>query len=96
MTNLSSPPAPSFALLVQEIEATPPEHWAELLETLRQFRSQRSRLAVIRNPDQAQKNQAAIDLLRTWREEGDTEEQRQAWQFLETELDPLTNTKTQQ
>jgi hypothetical protein len=73
---------------VQELEATPQEYWSELLETLRQFRSQRSHPeAAVRNPEQAQKNQAAIDLLRTWREEGDMEEQRQAWQFLETALD---------
>jgi hypothetical protein len=31
---------PSLDTLVQEIEATPVEHWAELLSQLRQFREQ--------------------------------------------------------
>jgi len=32
-------------------------------------------------------NQAAIDLLRSWREEGDEQEQRETWEFLQQSLD---------
>jgi hypothetical protein len=37
MTDPSSSTA-SFELLLREIEATPREYWADLLDTLRQFR----------------------------------------------------------
>jgi hypothetical protein len=32
-------------------------------------------------------NQAAIDLLRSWRETGNEQEQRETWEFLEKALD---------
>ncbi|WP_068818197.1 antitoxin AF2212-like protein [Phormidesmis priestleyi] len=32
-------------------------------------------------------NQAALDLLRSWREEGDEQEQRETWEFLQQSLD---------
>jgi predicted DNA-binding antitoxin AbrB/MazE fold protein len=32
-------------------------------------------------------NQAALDLLRSWREDGDEEEQKATWEFLQTALD---------
>jgi len=32
-------------------------------------------------------NQAAIDLLRSWRETGDEQEQKETWEFLQTALD---------
>jgi hypothetical protein len=75
-------------LLVSEIEATPPEYWEELLVTLRQFRDRvtRSQPTVI-DAEQRQKNQAAIDLLKSWVDEGDTEADTQAWETLKTNLD---------
>jgi len=36
---------------------------------------------------QREKNQAAIELLRSWREEGDEEEQRQAFENLKRTLE---------
>jgi hypothetical protein len=44
--------------------------------------------------DQIQKNQAAIQLLRLWRE-GDEQEQRETWEYLERVLDEdrLSNRK---
>jgi predicted DNA-binding antitoxin AbrB/MazE fold protein len=32
-------------------------------------------------------NQAALDLLRAWREDGDEQEQKATWEFLQTALD---------
>lgn len=39
------------------------------------------------NTERARKNQAAIELLRSWREEGDKEEQRETWEYLKKVLD---------
>jgi hypothetical protein len=74
--------------LVDEIEATPEEHWEELLTTLRQFRQSATHLpSRIINPEQAKKNQAAIDLLQSWMNEEDEGEDAQAWEILKTNLD---------
>ena len=32
-------------------------------------------------------NQAALDLLRSWREAGDEQDQKETWEFLQTALD---------
>jgi ferritin len=73
---------------VREIEATPPEYWDEILATLRQFREhvtqQKSRVVDV---EQRRKNQAAIDLLQSWVEEGDSEADTQAWETLKINLD---------
>ncbi|MFM8306958.1 MAG: hypothetical protein ACKN87_07865 [Microcystis aeruginosa] len=63
-----SSPAPAYLdLLLQEIEATPREYWADLLDTLRQFREKiPSTAPSLIDSEQAQKNQAAIDLLDSW------------------------------
>jgi hypothetical protein len=42
MVDRSSSPPTSLELLLHEIEATPREYWADLLDALRQFRSFRS------------------------------------------------------
>ncbi len=83
-----SPPA-SLELLLYEIEATPRAYWADLLDTLRQFRGKiPSTTPSIVNAEQAQKNQAAIDLLDSWLDDNeDTSEHRQAWDFLKPALD---------
>jgi thiamine pyrophosphate-dependent acetolactate synthase large subunit-like protein len=84
MTILRSTP-PSFEVLLQEIQATPREHWAALLDNLHQFRQQ---LPPSHDPEQAQKNQAAIDLLDSWLDETeDATEHQQAWDFLKIALD---------
>jgi hypothetical protein len=75
--------------LLHEIEATPREYWAEVLDTLRQFR-QKIPVSVqpIVNAEQAQKNQAAIDLLDSWLGDGeDAAEHQKSWDFLKTALD---------
>lgn len=79
---------PSLNSLVREIEATPGEHWEELLSQLRQFRENvTKRQPNVVDAQQLQKNQAAIALLHTWVEEGSTEEDTQAWETLKTNLD---------
>ena len=39
------------------------------------------------DPEQARKNQAAIELLDSWLEEGDEQEQRETWEYLKKALD---------
>jgi hypothetical protein len=75
--------------LLHEIEATPREYWAEVLDTLRQFRQKIPVSAQpIVNAEQAQKNQAAIDLLDSWLGNGeDAAEHQRSWDFLKTALD---------
>ncbi|NEP55717.1 MAG: hypothetical protein F6K31_01600 [Symploca sp. SIO2G7] len=56
---------------------------------MRQFRQNlpSTTLSVI-NPEQARKNQAAIDLLDSWLEDDeDASEHQQAWEFLKVALD---------
>ena len=38
------------------------------------------------NPNISEKNRAAIELLRSWREDGDEEEQRDTWECLQKAL----------
>jgi hypothetical protein len=89
MISRSNSSSASLELLLHEIEATPREYWADLLDTLRQFRQKiPSTTTSVIDAEQAQKNQAAIDLLDSWL--GDTEdasEHQQAWDFLKTALD---------
>ncbi|HKP53938.1 MAG TPA: hypothetical protein VJ183_14960 [Chloroflexia bacterium] len=40
-----------------------------------------------RRSKQIERNQAAIKLLRSWREEGHEQEQREAWEFISRALD---------
>jgi hypothetical protein len=89
MASRSNPVTTSLKLLLHEIEVTPTEYWADLLETLRQFRQKiPSDTSPIVNAEQLRKNQAAIDLLDSWlEEEEDASEHQQAWDFLKTALD---------
>ncbi len=89
MADYSSSPPMSLELLLHEIEATPREYWADLLDTLRQFRQKiPSTAPSVVNVEQAQKNQAAIDLLDSWLGDNeDASEHQQAWEFLKTALD---------
>ncbi|MBR8837077.1 MAG: hypothetical protein DSM106950_24510 [Stigonema ocellatum SAG 48.90 = DSM 106950] len=76
-------------MLLHEIEATPREYWADLLDTLRQFRQKiPSTTPSVINVEQARKNQAAIDLLDSRLDvDEDASEHQQAWDFLKTALD---------
>ncbi|MBK1988047.1 hypothetical protein A0J48_010935 [Sphaerospermopsis aphanizomenoides BCCUSP55] len=89
MVNSCNQSSISLESLISEIEATPQEYWTELLDTLRQFRKQISlQNSPIINPEQAQKNQAAIELLDSWLNENeDATEHQQAWEFLKNNLD---------
>jgi len=84
MANRSSSPPTSLELLLHEIEATPREYWADLLDALRQFRQNiPSTSPPVVDAEQARKNQAAIDLLDSWLDETeDASEHQQAWDFL--------------
>lgn len=88
MTDPSTAASTPLTLLLQEIEATPKEYWAELLDTLRQFRKRlpESTPTVI-DSEQARKNQAAIELMNSWIENDDAAEHQEAWNFLEKALD---------
>jgi hypothetical protein len=89
MVNPSSLPKTSLESLLHEIEAIPREYWTDLLDALRQFRQQiPSATSPIVNAEQARKNQAAIDLLDSWLDDGeDAAEHQQAWDYLKTALD---------
>jgi hypothetical protein len=91
MSEISTPPlaserVPPLETLIQEIQQTPPEQWAHLLEILRIFRQSVSSESNVESTSPPI-NQAAIDLLHSWREEGDEEEQRETWEFLKQALD---------
>jgi hypothetical protein len=81
-TPLNATIVPSIETLIQEIQQTPSDQWAHLLEILRVFRQ-----SVSPEPQSPPVNQAAIDLLRSWREDDDEEEQRETWEFLKQALD---------
>jgi 3-methyladenine DNA glycosylase Tag len=85
----STSPPTTIEVLLHEIEATPKEHWAALLDNLRQFRQNIPPIAsTIVDAEQAQKNQAAIDLLDSWLDDSeDAAEHQQTWDFLKTALD---------
>jgi hypothetical protein len=94
MADRSSSSLTSLESLLQEIEATPREYWADLLDALRQFRQKiPSTAPSVIDAEQAQKNQAAIDLLDSWLLDSwlddteDASEHQQAWDFLKTALD---------
>ena len=89
MADRSISPSTSLELLLHEIEATPREYWADLLDTLRQFRQKiPSTTPSVVDPEQARKNQAAIALLDSWLDDNeDASEHQQAWEFLKTALD---------
>jgi hypothetical protein len=83
---LASESIPHIETLIREIQQTPPEQWAHLLEILRIFRQSVSSASNVESVSPPI-NQAAIELLRSWREEGDEEEQRETWEFLKQALD---------
>ncbi len=89
MTESATPPPTSLELLLYEIEATPREHWADLLATLRQFRQTLPSTApLVMDEAQARKNQAAIALLNSWLEDHEeAAEHQKAWEFLSTAID---------
>ena len=102
MTDSSATNVTPLTSLLAEIEATPREHWSELLDTLRQFRKKLStehyppvpasnpiidESHPIIDEEQAKKNQAAIDLMRSWMENDDEKEHQETFEFLKKALD---------
>ncbi len=88
-----------FTDILQEIQATPREYWSNLWQIIRSFRQAiTSREEILLNSstnskiesdesEQINKNQAVLELLRQWREEGHEEEQTETWEFLRKALD---------
>lgn len=83
LQNSVSDALPSMEMLIQEIQQTPPTQWRDLLQILKLFRQS----VAVQNAEISPKNQAAIDLLRTWRETDDAQEQQETWAFLKQALD---------
>ncbi|MGK7901357.1 MAG: hypothetical protein AB4352_08095 [Hormoscilla sp.] len=85
--------------LLQEIQATPRVYWSNLLLIVRLFRESVTSKPVSSDnessevapeaarAEQIKKNQAAIELLRSWREYGDEQEQTETWEYLRQALD---------
>jgi hypothetical protein len=76
--------SPQIDVLIREIRQIPAAQWGYLLQILRIFRLS---VAASAQATEVPVNQAAIELLRSWREEGDEVEQRETWQFLQQALD---------
>ncbi len=95
----ASPPLKLMEELVAEIEKTPKEYWSDLLNMIRVFQetvTKKPESSVelgtvdelqLSRSQQIKKNQAAIELLRSWREEGDEEEQKETGDYLRQVLD---------
>ena len=75
---------PTLECLTQEIQQIPSAQWNNLLELLKIFRQSVNPPQTLNPPIV---NQAALDLLRSWREDGDEDEQRETWEFLQQALD---------
>jgi hypothetical protein len=90
-----------LAKLILEIQQTPEEYLPNLLQIVRLFRESVTMKPVrspayakaideIKNPDPVKKTVQQIalsELLRSWREEGDEQEQKETWEILSQALD---------
>lgn len=96
--DFSAASAALLVQLVQEIEQTPVQYWAGLLQTIRQFRQglKATPSASEQAWDEAlraaaapsSERQAALSqLLSTWMEDEDEREQAETWHFLNQVLD---------
>lgn len=99
----AAPPAPTATMewLVLEINKIPKAYWPNLMEIIRLFGESvamnspsedpyKKVLAELKNPDpvvEAAQDKARSELLRSWREEGDEQEQKETWEFLKKALD---------
>ena len=85
--------------MMREIEQIPREYWPNLLQMIRVFKetvalksepspeAAKSVVTEMSREERIQRNQAAIELLRSWREEGDEKEQTETWEFLRQALE---------
>jgi hypothetical protein len=88
-----------IAELLREIQQIPREYWPYLLQMMRLFRETVTMKPLSSNmpietvtpemprEERIQKNQAAIELLQSWEEEGDEQEQTETWEYLRKALD---------
>ncbi|MEG4489842.1 hypothetical protein [Microcoleus sp. D3_18_C4] len=87
-----------IAEFLRVIQQTPREYWPNLLQMMRLFMETVTVKPVLSEPPQAsekiditklsleeriQRNQGAIELLRSWREEDDEQEQKETAEYLE-------------
>lgn len=84
-----------FVELLQEIQETPREYWPNLLQMVRLFKetvtmkprvsekSDKIDITKLSLEERIERNQGAINLLRSWREEDDEEEQKETAECLE-------------
>ena len=81
--------------ILKELQLTPKEQWENLLQIMRTFRQATNpdpkpaplTLEEQERREQIKKNQAVIELLRQWREEGDEQEQTETWEILKQALE---------
>ncbi|OCR01674.1 hypothetical protein BCD67_13695 [Oscillatoriales cyanobacterium USR001] len=83
-----------FVELLQEIQETPREHWPNLLQMIRLFKetvtmkprvsekSDKIDITKLSLEERIKRNQGAIDLINSWVDEGDEEEQTETWEYL--------------
>ncbi|MBW4491684.1 MAG: hypothetical protein KME26_00955 [Oscillatoria princeps RMCB-10] len=90
--------------LLREIYQTPKEYWPNLLQMIRLFRESvtmkqaqsdawAKAMDELKNPDpvkRAERQKALSELLRSWREEGDEEEQKETGKVLRQAFDDLS------
>lgn len=98
-SSASRPLSEPIVDLLREIQQIPRDYWPNLLQLIRLFResvalkpglSTEPMETVVTEMSQAermQRNQAAIELLRSWEEEGDEQEQTETWEYLRRVLD---------
>lgn len=110
--SLSSEPRISEPIeqLLREIYQTPKEYWPNLLQIIRLFRESvtmkqaqsdawAKAMDELNNPDpvrRAERQRALSELLRSWREEGDEEEQKETGKVLRQAFDNLSPQSTAQ
>lgn len=90
----------SMAWMVIEINKIPKEYWPKLFEIIRLYgesvamkqtaeqAAQKAR-EELQNPDpvlKAARQKALSELLRSWREEGDEQDQKETWEILDKAL----------
>ena len=98
---IPTPSSHSLAEFLNEIEQTPPEYWQNLLEIIRQFRQSvvqanktsaspdLTEIVKMSNSEKIKRNQSIIDLINSWVEEDDEQEQTEAAEYLRKVLDYL-------
>ena len=98
--NWIEPSQDSLASIVLEIEKIPQEHWSNLLQIIRLFgesvtiktpavNAASKVINELTNLDpivKAARQQALLQLLETWAEKGDEEEQKETWAILNQAL----------